>query len=163
MAAADYLEKLEYVDSRRIGVTGGSYGGYMTNYLVGNTDRFKAAVTQRSVVNIESFFGSSDVGYVFYREFNGYPWDSQETYRKCSPLTYAPNIKTPLLIIHSENDLRCNMEQSQQLFATLKILKRKTALLLFPEESHGLSRHGRPDRRLARLDWILKWFNKYMK
>jgi len=78
-------------------------------------------------------------------------------------LTYAKNIKTPLLIIHSENDLRCNIEQADQLFTTLMMMKKKVEYVRFPGEPHGLSRHGRPDRRIARLNWILKWFDKYLK
>ncbi len=163
MSAADYLEKLPYVNKNKIGVTGGSYGGYMTNWIVGHTNRFKAAVTQRSVVNLESFFGSSDVGFDIYREFDGMPWKNLENYRKCSPLTYAKNIKTPLLIIHSEQDLRCGIEQAEQLFATLKMMRKKVEFIRFPDEPHGLSRHGRPDRRIARLAWIAKWFNRYLK
>ncbi len=163
MAAADYLEKLPYVRKSRMGVTGGSYGGFMTNWIVGHTDRFRAAVTQRSVVNLESMFGSSDVGYSLHREFGGFPWKNLENYRKCSPLTYAGKIKTPLLIIHSENDLRCGIEQAEELFATLKLMRRKVEMVRFPEEPHGLSRHGRPDRRIARLEWIVRWFDKYLK
>jgi len=163
MAAADYLEKLTYVDEKRLGVTGGSYGGYMTNWIVGHTNRFKAAVTQRSVVDLRSFFGTSDMGYDLFREFLGMPWTDPETYEKCSPLTYAKAIKTPLLIIHSEQDLRCNIEQAEQLFITLKMMKKTVEFVRFPEEPHGLSRHGRPDRREARLEWIVKWFDRYLK
>jgi len=163
MSAADYLEKLPYVNKNKIGVTGGSYGGFMTNWMIGHTNRFKAAVTQRSVVNLESFFGSSDVGFDIYREFDGLPWKNMENYRKCSPLTYASKIKTPLLIIHSEQDLRCGIEQAEQLFATLKIMRKKVEFIRFPDEPHGLSRHGRPDRRVARLEWITKWFDRYLK
>ena len=163
MAAADYLEKLPYVNARKTGVTGGSYGGYMTNWMVGQTDRFKAAVTQRSVVDLTSFVGTSDMGYDLYREFGGQPWEVPETYERCSPITYAKKIKTPLLIIHSEQDLRCSIEQAEQLFVTLKLMKKKVEMVRFPEEPHGLSRHGRPDRRIARLEWILKWFDRYLK
>lgn len=163
MVAADYLERLPYVNSKRMGVTGGSYGGFMTNWIVGHTDRFRAAVTQRSVVDLHSFLGSSDIGFDFKRELDGYPWTNPEVYKRCSPLTYAANIKTPLLIIHSEQDLRCGIEQAEQLFATLKLMKKRVELVRFPEEPHGLSRHGRPDRRAARLQWILKWFDRYLK
>jgi dipeptidyl aminopeptidase/acylaminoacyl peptidase len=79
-----------------------------------------------------------------------------------SPLTYAPSIRTPLLIIHSENDLRCGIEQAENLYATLKVLKRKVEMVRFPEESHGLSRGGRPDRRLVRLERILEWFERHL-
>ncbi|PKK82734.1 MAG: peptidase [candidate division Zixibacteria bacterium HGW-Zixibacteria-1] len=163
MSATDFMEKLPFVNKNKLGVTGGSCGGFMTNWIVGHTNRFRAAVTQRSVVNLESFFGSSDMGYDLSKEFKGYPWTDQETYRKYSPLTFASKIKTPLLIIHSENDLRCSIEQAEQLFATLMMMKKKVEFIRFPGEPHGLSRHGRPDRRIARLNWILKWFDRYLK
>jgi len=163
MAAADHLEKFPFVSKKRIGVTGGSYGGYMTNWIVGQTRRFQAAVTQRSVTSLESFMGSSDLGYSDDVEFGGHPWQNREGYLRMSPLTYAKNIRTPLLILHNESDLRCSIEQAEQLFATLKVMRRKVEFVRFPEEPHGLSRHGRPDRRLARLEWILKWFERYLK
>jgi dipeptidyl aminopeptidase/acylaminoacyl peptidase len=163
MAAADYMEKLPFINRNKMGVTGGSYGGYMTNWIVGHTPRFKAAVTQRSVVNLESFVGSSDFGYLDKGEFNGHPWENPDGYKRMSPLTYAKNVKTPLLILHNENDLRCSIEQAEELFATLKLMKKKVEFVRFPEEPHGLSRHGRPDRRIARLQWILKWFERYLK
>jgi len=163
MSAANYLEELPYVDKDRLGVTGGSYGGYMTNWIVAHNHRFRAAVTQRSLSNLATHVGSSCHGFPMNRTMGDFPWNEPELYRKCSPLTYARNIRTPLLIIHSEQDLNAKMEQSQQLFTTLKVLKKKVDMVLFPEESHGLSRHGRPDRRIARLEWIFKWFDKYLK
>ncbi len=163
MSAADYLEKRPFVNAKRMAVTGGSYGGYMTNWIVGHTDRFRAAVTQRSVVNLESFVGSSDIGYMLGREFGGQPWQNPTAYLECSPLTYAKDIKTPLLIIHSEQDLRCGIEQAEQLFTTLKLMHKTVEFVRFPGEPHGLSRHGRPDRRIARLEWIVKWFDRYVK
>jgi len=162
MAAADFLENLPFVNKNKIGVTGGSYGGYMTNWIVGHTDRFKAAVTQRSVVNLESFAGSSDMGFLDRVEFGGHPWENPDGYRRMSPLTYARKVKTPLLILHNESDLRCSIEQAEELYATLKLMKKRVEFVRFPEEPHGLSRHGRPDRRLARLEWILKWFDRYL-
>ncbi len=163
MAAADWLEKQKFVDAKRIGVTGGSYGGYMTNWIIGHTDRFKAAVTQRSVVDLVTFVGSSDCGYELSREFDGWPWTNLENFVKCSPITYFKNVKTPVLIVHSEQDLRCNIEQAEQMFVKLKVLGKKVEMVRFPEEPHGLSRHGRPDRRIARLNWIKDWFDKYLK
>jgi dipeptidyl aminopeptidase/acylaminoacyl peptidase len=163
MAATDYLCRLPYVDKNRLGVAGGSYGGYMTNWIIGHTNRFKAAVAQRSVSNLATDVGSSCHGFSFHRTFGGWPWEVPEVYRKCSPLTYAKDIKTPLLIIHSDNDLNVKSEQAEQLFVTLKLMKKKVEMVRFPEESHGLTRHGRPDRRIARLGWILKWFDRYLK
>ena len=150
------------VDEGRIFLTGGSYGGYMTNWLVGHTDRFRAAVTQRSVTDFRSFFGSSDIGYEFPpSEIGGMPWENPEEYARCSPLTHAQNIRTPLLIVHSESDLRCPIEQAEQLFATLKILGREVEMVRFVGESHGLSRGGRPQNRAERLRRILGWFKAH--
>ncbi|PWB75858.1 hypothetical protein C3F09_01735 [candidate division GN15 bacterium] len=162
MAATDYLETMKFVDKKKIGVTGGSYGGYMTNWIIGHTNRFKAAVTQRSVVDLKSFVGSSDFGFSLNREFNGYPWNNKENYENCSPITYFKNVKTPVLILHNESDLRCGIEQAEQMFAMLKVLGKTVEFVRFPQEPHGLSRHGRPDRRIARLEWMLKWFRRYL-
>ncbi len=163
MAAADYLERQSYVNPKKIGVTGGSYGGYMTNWIIGHTNRFKAAVTQRSVVNLISMYGASDIGWSLEREFDGTPWNNQGNYEKCSPITYLKNARTPLLILHNEQDLRCGIEQAEQMFVMLKRLHRTVELVRFPEEPHGLSRHGRPDRRIARLGWIIRWFDRFLK
>jgi dipeptidyl aminopeptidase/acylaminoacyl peptidase len=163
MAGTDILCELPYVDPKRIGITGGSYGGYMTNWVVGHTKRFRAAVTQRSVVNLISFFGSSDMGWDLNEEFLALPWTKFEELKRMSPITYAHKIRTPLLIIHSENDLRCPIEQAEQLFVYLKYLGRKVEFVRFPEEPHGLSRGGRPDRRMARLQFISDWFDRYLK
>ncbi len=163
MAAADYMEKLRFVDKKRIGVTGGSYGGWMTNWIIGHTHRFKAAVTQRSVTDLIAMTGSSDIGYALNREFNGYPWTNFENYRNCSPMYFLEKAKTPVLILHNERDLRCHIEQAEQMFVKLKVLGKTVEFVRFPDEPHGLSRHGRPDRRKARLEWILKWFNRYLR
>lgn len=163
MAFADYMEAKPYIDRKKMGVTGGSYGGYMTNWIVGHTNRFAAAITQRSVVNMESMFGSSDIGFAMTREIYGTPYNNQESWRRMSPLTYVKKIRTPLLISHSEQDLRCPIEQAEQLFISLKMLGRTVEFIRFPEEPHGLSRCGRPDRRLARLEWFVKWFDRYLK
>lgn len=163
MAAVDYALSLGYVDEKRMGVTGGSYGGYMTNWVVTHTNRFAAAVTQRSVSNLSSMFGSSDIGFDMDWEFKTTPWDNPDVYAKWSPLTYIKRCKTPLLIIHSEHDWRCNIEQDDQMFMALKFLKRDVEYVRFPQEPHGLSRHGRPDRREARLKFILDWFDRYLK
>lgn len=163
MAATDWLERQKYVIAKRIGVTGGSYGGYMTNWIIGQTNRFRAAVTQRSICDLSSFVGSSDFGWELEREFAGFPWTNRENYDRCSPITYFENVKTPVLIIHSEQDLRCHIEQAEQMFVKLKVLGKTVEMVRFPEEPHGLSRHGRPDRRIARLGWLKKWFDRYMK
>jgi dipeptidyl aminopeptidase/acylaminoacyl peptidase len=158
MAAVDAASKLPFVDPSRTGVCGGSYGGYMTNWIVGHTDRFKAAITERSLSNLFSFYGTSDIGFEDYREFGGAAFDRPEHYAKMSPISYVKNVKTPLLILHSENDLRCPMEQAEQFYGMLKSLKKDVEFVRFPEECHDLSRTGRPDRRLARLEFILRWW-----
>ena len=164
MAWADYLQAKPYIDDERMGVTGGSYGGYMTNWIIGHTDRFKAAVTQRSVVNLVDFYGTSDTGWVWEAVFSGEPpWEDIDSYWRQSPLRYVGNVRTPTLIIHSENDLRCPIEQGEQLFTALKRLGVETELVRFPEEFHGLSRGGRTDRRISRLNHILRWFDRHLK
>ena len=163
MKAVDHVISRGYIDPKRVGVTGGSYGGYMTNWIVTHTNRFKAAVTQSCVSDLAIMFGNSDIGWDMVNEFGGTPWEKREVYQKWSPITYIKNCKTPLLIIHSEHDLRCNIEQGDQMFTSLKYLKREVEYVRFPEEFHGLSRHGRPDRREERLKHIIRWFDLYLK
>jgi len=163
MAAQQWLADQKFVLSNRIALCGGSYGGYMTNFALGNTRKFRCGVTDRSVVELKTFAGSSDIGFYDNLEFGGYYWQNPGGYAKMSPLTYAANIKDPLLIVHSENDLRCAIEQAEQLFVALKVRGRTVEFLRFPEESHGLSRGGRPDRRVVRLEAYKDWFNKYLK
>jgi dipeptidyl aminopeptidase/acylaminoacyl peptidase len=164
MAAVDAATSLGWVDARRLGVTGGSYGGFMTAWLVGHTDRFAAAVATRGCYNFSSFYGTSDIGPTFGDYILGGPvYERSELYHERSPLTYAPRMRTPLLLIHNEGDLRCPMEQAEQLFVRLRrIGKVDTELIRFPEESHGLSRSGRPDRRVERLERIVGWFDRFL-
>jgi dipeptidyl aminopeptidase/acylaminoacyl peptidase len=164
MAWVDYIEKKPYIDKAKMGVTGGSYGGYMTNWIIGHTNRFKAAVTQRSVSNLTSMYGSSDFNWSFEDEFgNEPPWENIENYWKQSPIQYIDNAKTPTLVIHSEQDLRADVEQGLQIFVALKRLGVNTELVLFPDEPHGLSRGGRTDRRIARLTHMKRWFDTYLR
>jgi dipeptidyl aminopeptidase/acylaminoacyl peptidase len=164
MAGVDTLLQQGYIDEQRMGVTGGSYGGFMTNWLIGHTDRFKVAITDRSVTNLASDFGSCDLGWTFADdELDTTPWDDLDRYMRMSPITYVKNIHTPLLIIHSEQDLRCSIEQAEQLFASLKYLGREVLFVRFEGQSHGLSRGGHPKLRVERLRHILGWFGKYLK
>ncbi|RDW19834.1 S9 family peptidase [Oceanobacillus chungangensis] len=165
MDAVDYaLANYSYIDENRLGVTGGSYGGFMTNWIVGQTNRFKAAVTQRSISNWLSFYGVSDIGYFFTKWEIGYNllenpaklWDS-------SPLKYADKVETPLLILHGELDYRCPIEQGEQLFIALKHLRKDVEFVRFPGADHELSRSGNPNMRIARLKQICRWFDKYLK
>ena len=164
MAAVDTACTWKWVDTSRLGLTGGSYGGFMTSWLVGHTQRFKAAVSQRGCYNFSSFFGTSDIGPSFGQYILGGPvYEREALYRERSPLTYAPAMRTPLLLIHSEQDLRCPIEQAEQLFVQLRRIGKCTVeMVRFPEESHNLSRSGRPDRRVERLQRIYGWFDKYL-
>jgi dipeptidyl aminopeptidase/acylaminoacyl peptidase len=164
MAWADYVEKLPYIDPQRMGVTGGSYGGYMTVWIIGHTQRFKAAVSQRCVSNLVSMWGSSDFNWVFQMELdNKPPFEDLQNFWEHSPIAYIGNARTPTLIIHSENDLRCPIEQSEQVYVALKKQGVDSEMVRFPDEFHGLSRTGRTDRRIVRLNHILHWFDKYLK
>jgi dipeptidyl aminopeptidase/acylaminoacyl peptidase len=163
LAAVDEAAGLHWVDAARLGVTGGSFGGYMTNWMVGQTERFKAAVSLRSTCNRYSQFGTSDGGYQNGDfEFKGNPWDEPDFYLSRSPITYANRVKTALLLIHNENDLRCPMEQAEQFYTALKVLGRVVEMARFPNENHELSRSGQPIHRVERLGLIAAWFKKYL-
>lgn len=164
MSAVDYvLETYSFIDENRLGVTGGSYGGFMTNWIVGHTNRFKAAVTQRSISNWLSFYGVSDIGYFFNRWEHGLDLlDDPKKLWEISPLKYADNVETPLLILHGELDFRCPIEQAEQLYVTLKHLKKEVEFVRFPGSNHELSRSGDPELRIERLNHICRWFEKYL-
>jgi dipeptidyl aminopeptidase/acylaminoacyl peptidase len=161
MESVDYVVKRYPVDRDNLGVTGGSYGGFMTNWIVGHTERFKAACTQRSICNWLSFYGTSDIGWRFApEEVGSRPWRGLAEYWKRSPLAYVEKITTPLLILHADEDWRCPVEQAEQLFTALKWLDRDTELIRFPGESHELSRSGKPRHRIERLEAIVGWFDE---
>jgi dipeptidyl aminopeptidase/acylaminoacyl peptidase len=163
MAWTNFISQQPYIDSQRMGVTGGSYGGYMTLWIIGHTERFKAAVAQRSVSNIISMWGSSDYNWVFQQELEaGAPFEDLQKYWDMSPMKYMGSVKTPTLVIHSENDLRCPIEQGEQAFVALQRMGVDSEMVRFPDEFHGLSRSGRTDRRVVRLNHILRWFDKYL-
>ncbi|MFP3952044.1 MAG: prolyl oligopeptidase family serine peptidase, partial [Candidatus Bathyarchaeia archaeon] len=151
------LERYRWIDQSRLGVTGGSYGGYMTNWIVTHTNRFRAAVSLRSTCNRHSFQGTSDIGYLYAEEANGgNPWDDEDKLLNQSPIRYADKAETPTLLIHSENDLRCPMEQAEQFFEALLRVGVKAQLVRFPDENHDLSRSGKPRHREERLKHILR-------
>ncbi|MDQ0188767.1 S9 family peptidase [Alicyclobacillus cycloheptanicus] len=157
------LAQFDFLDETRVAVTGGSYGGFMTNWLVGHTDRFFAAVSQRSISNWVSFYGASDVGPLFCEAQHGTtPFDDMDELWQRSPLAYVKNVKTPLLLIHSENDLRCPMEQAEQFYTAIKRLGGEVALLRIPNASHGLSRNGKPKLRAARLNAIFEFIHEHL-
>lgn len=143
-------------------LTGGSYGGFMTNWLTSQTTRYRSAVTQRSICNWLSMYGTSDIGPRFTElEVGGNPWEHTEKLWKQSPLAYVKNVETPTLIIHAESDFRCPMEQAEQWFTALKCNGVETKLVRYPDECHELSRSGRPDRRIHRLEAIITWFETH--
>jgi acylaminoacyl-peptidase len=163
IAAVEQVSSLPWIDTSRIGITGGSYGGYLTNWIIGHDSRFKAAVTQRCVSNFHSFFGTSDIGSTFgVFEFDGVPWRDAEKLLRYSPISYVESMTTPLLILHSEQDHRCPIEQAEQLYTALSYLEREVKFVRFPEEGHELSRSGTPSRRLARLHHLIGWFDTHL-
>ena len=165
MAALDEaLARYPFIDPERLGVLGGSYGGFLTSWTVGHTKRFKAACSERAVNCQYTMFGTSDIGHSFnVVELGGpMPWEDMARYIERSPLTYAKDMTTPLLILHSEDDLRCPIEQGEQLFVALKKLKREVRFVRFPGENHEMSRSGKPRHRLERFRHILEWFAKYL-
>lgn len=163
MAGVDAaLQKFSFLDEDQLFVTGGSYGGFMTNWIVGKTNRFKAAVTQRSISNWHSFYGVSDIGHFFTKwEIGNHFTEDPEKLWNHSPIKYVDQIETPLLIIHSENDYRCPIEQGEQLFVALKNQNKTTRFVRFPESDHNLSRTGLPNLRVERLNQITNWFKEY--
>jgi len=150
------------VDVARLGVAGGSYGGYLTAWTVSHTDRFKAAIAMRPATNLTSLWGTSEVGRMLEYELGCRPLPDDGLYRRCSPLTYADSIHTPLLLIHAENDFRCPIEQSEQMFTALKTRGAQVEFLRFADSDHGLSRSGRPRLRAARLTAIVDWFVRHL-
>lgn len=158
------LAKYPAIDQERVGVTGGSYGGFMTNWIIGHTDRFKAAASQRSISNWVSMGFTSDIGYYFEEDqVAATPWTDIEKVWWHSPLKYADKVKTPTLFIHSEEDYRCWLPEGLQMFTALKFFGVESRLCMFRGESHELSRSGKPKHRIRRLQEITAWFEKYLK
>ena len=155
-AALDFEE----CDAGRVGVMGGSYGGFLTSWLASHAPGpFTAAISERAVNAWDSFAGSSDIGFFFAENYVGAERDEQW---RASPLAYADDISVPLLIVHSEHDWRCPLEQAQRLFVALKRRGAEVEMLLFPAEGHELSRSGRPQHRVQRFDAILRWWERYL-
>ncbi|HEX2350880.1 MAG TPA: S9 family peptidase [Ktedonobacterales bacterium] len=163
MAGLDAAIARGGIDPERVGIAGGSYGGFMTNWALGHSDRFKAGVTMRCVSNMATMFGVSDVGWsLAIDELDATPWDDLDALMRFSPISYVKNIHAPLLILHSDNDLRCPLEQGQQVYSALKFLGQTTRLVIFEGQSHDLSRNGHPRSRVRRLNEIVGWFEQYI-
>lgn len=158
------LREFPQIDRNRLAIAGGSYGGFMTNWAVGHTKRFRAAVTDRSISSWTSFWGTSDIGPYFTEDqVGGDPWDAEEKLLKDSPLRYAPSVETPLMLVHSMEDYRCWMVEGLLFFSALKKLGKEAELVLFPEENHDLSRVGKPKHRVQRLNHYIRWFDTHLK
>jgi dipeptidyl aminopeptidase/acylaminoacyl peptidase len=161
MACVDTaIERFDWIDPARLGILGGSYGGYMTTWAVGHTDRFKAACSERAANNLITMEHSADIS-GFLRTYVGRDHlSAPEAYIRHSPVTYVKDITTPLLILHSEDDLRCPIGQAEELFVALRLLGRDPVMVRFPAENHELSRGGSPRHRIMRANLILDWFRE---
>ncbi|HVF11711.1 MAG TPA: S9 family peptidase [Actinomycetota bacterium] len=164
MAVTDEaLKRSSFIDPERMGVLGGSYGGYMTSWIVGHSDRFRAACSERAVNNMYTEAYTADIGVYFSRELGPLYLDDLEEYQRRSPITYIRDINTPLLILHADDDLRCPIEQAEQMYFGLKMLGKEVEFYRFPGEGHELSRSGAPAHRVERFEIILEFFDKHLK
>jgi dipeptidyl aminopeptidase/acylaminoacyl peptidase len=161
--AEEAVRRFDFVDGDRLGVLGGSYGGYMTTWILGHTKRFRAGMSERSCNNFLLEGGSADIGWMFKGELGAFWFERPDAYLQVSPSTYATEITTPDLILHSENDLRCPVGHAEDLFTILRLRKQEVELVRFPEESHELTRSGSPAHRIQRFEIVLDWFDRHLK
>lgn len=163
----DWMKTLPFVDPGRLGVIGGSYGGYLVNWTVGHTDDFRAAITDRCVSNLVSKSLNSDYPYFPGKYWKGRPYGDLEAIAdlwRDSPIAYFDRVQTPMLIIHSEGDLRCNIEQGEQVFTALCERGIPARFVRYPvSTSHGMSRNGPPDLRIHRLNEIMGWWERWLQ
>jgi dipeptidyl aminopeptidase/acylaminoacyl peptidase len=157
------VRRFDFVDGERLGVIGGSYGGYMTSLITSRTDRFRAAVSERAANDLLALETFSDFAGAFRTEVGPTHVDDPDEYRRMSPIEHVQTMHTPLLILHSENDLRCPVAQAEALFVGLRMLERDVEMVLFPGEGHELSRSGAPKHRVQRLEIILEFFDRYLQ
>ena len=164
LAGVDALVEDGLADPKRLGLTGGSYGGYLTNWIIAHDQRFAAAMTCRSVCDMQMLFLTGDIsgGDWAQIEFGTTPWDDPAYFHEISPLTYADGIRTPLLIQHSERDIRTTVGQAEALFTVLRSKKRPVRLMRVPEETHELTRSGTPFRRAENLIQVRDWFRHFL-
>ncbi len=156
------LARYPWIDRDRLGVTGGSYGGFMTNWIVSHTNRFKAAVTLRSISNFVSDDGTRDGMYGHADDFGGDVFEKFDLYWDRSPLKYVRNVKTPTLVLHSDNDYRVPIEQGEQWFRALQHFGVPSEIVFFPRENHNLTRTGEPKHLVESIKWQVYWFEKYL-
>jgi dipeptidyl aminopeptidase/acylaminoacyl peptidase len=163
MAGVEQVVAQGSVDPERLVITGGSYGGFMTAWVIGHDQRFKAAVSQRGVYDLISFYSTSDIPLLTEWEFSAVPWKNPDLMWKYSPVAYAENIHTPLLLIHSENDFRAPIPAAEGLFVALRRLNREVKMVRYPRDGHELSRSGEPKHRVDRLERIVGWFDRHVR
>jgi dipeptidyl aminopeptidase/acylaminoacyl peptidase len=161
MAAVDHVLARYPIDPDRLGVLGGSYGGYMTNWIVSHTNRFKAACTERTVSSMAAMLWC-DSGWGIVDDMEGPPWEEPERYRRMSPITYAQSIETPMLILQGLGDMRTPPDQGERLYMTLRLLGKPVEMVLFPGANHDLSRNGPPRQRVERLRVIHEFFARHL-
>jgi dipeptidyl aminopeptidase/acylaminoacyl peptidase len=163
MAGVDAaLKQYPWIDQNALGVTGGSYGGFMSNWIVGHTNRFKADVTLRAISNFVSDDGTRDGAYGHEDDFKGPLFDNLDQYWDASPLKYVRNVKTPTLILCSDMDFRVPIEQDEQWFRGLQHSGVLSEIVFFPRENHNLTRTGEPKHLVESLNWQVYWFQKYL-
>jgi dipeptidyl aminopeptidase/acylaminoacyl peptidase len=163
LAGVEQVVAHGFVDPRRMALTGGSYAGYMTAWIIGHDRRFACAWAQRGLYNLVSFFGTTDIPQLIEREFEMFPFDDIQKAWQQSPLAYVRNIRTPLVIEHQDQDYRVPVSEAEQLYAALKRLRRVVTLLRYPREGHEMSRAGEPLHRVDRLNRMVAWFDRYCR
>lgn len=165
LAALDDAARLhDWIDTERLVVTGGSYGGYLTAWIVGHDDRFQAAVAQRGVYHLPTFFGEGNAWRLVEWAMGGFGWEARikPVLDRESPFTYVNRITTPLLIMHASDDLRTGVSQSEMMYRALKQLGREVEYVRYPGADHDLSRSGDPHQRMDRLDRIIEFFERFI-
>jgi dipeptidyl aminopeptidase/acylaminoacyl peptidase len=160
-AGIDLVISRGFIDAQRIAVTGGSYGGFMTTWLIGHSSRFRCAVAARGVYNLLTQHNTSDAHELIEIEFDGWPWNTAEQLWRHSPLAYAAQIDTPLLLLHSEQDYRVAISEAEQLFSFLRRQKKTVELVRYPREGHELTRSGEPRHRADHMQRTIDWFNRF--
>lgn len=160
MSIVDEVLKKGFVDEKKMGVMGGSFGGYMTNWIVGQTRRFSAAITVAGLSNLTSFYGTTDEQFFPEAEFKGTPWGQRDIYLKFSPIWYAADFKTPTMVIHGQYDFRVRLEQGEQMFTALQKQKVPSVYAYFPDEGHGVHE---PVHRKLYYKLLLDWFGHFLK
>jgi dipeptidyl aminopeptidase/acylaminoacyl peptidase len=161
LRGVDQLVAQGYIDTDRMALTGGSYGGYLTAWIIGRDHRFKAAVAQRGVYNLISMRGTTDIPYFNDRESGTTPWQDVGALWRMSPVALAPLVQTPLLMEHSEQDYRVPISQAEELYLALRTFKKEVELIRWPREGHELSRGGEPKHRVERIKRIIQWFDRF--